>query len=69
MLGNAKALKRNNEEREGILIGPSFFFEPVKFRPGVFSPTALAMKSASAQVSRHGWQVDADNLSACRGQI
>src|SRR5271157_4208829 len=25
MLGNAKALKRNNRERKGILIGPSVF--------------------------------------------
>jgi hypothetical protein len=41
MLGNAKALKRNNRECKRILIGPSMaprFFEPVKFaRRGFFT--------------------------------
>jgi len=34
MLGNAKALKRNNGEHQGILIGPSMaprFFASMKF--------------------------------------
>jgi hypothetical protein len=34
MLGKAKALKRNNREHQGILIGPSMaprFFESAKF--------------------------------------
>jgi hypothetical protein len=36
MLGNAKALKRNNRECKGILIGPLMaprFFRPPRFRP------------------------------------
>ncbi len=42
MPGSAKALKRNNRERNGILIGPSMaprVFESVKFRRGgLFHP-------------------------------
>ena len=39
MRGNAKPLKKNNREREGILIGPSMaprFFQSVKFIRRVF---------------------------------
>jgi hypothetical protein len=50
MLGNAKALKRNNWECKGIFIGPSMaprFSRPPKFRPRVFSLTVQVARSAS----------------------
>jgi len=51
MQWNAKTLKRNNRESNGILIGTSMappFFRGRKDSPVIgFSPTTLARKSAS----------------------
>ena len=51
MLGNAKGLRRNNRECEGILIFPSmapqFFGVHEIPSPVSFSPTALGARSAS----------------------
>jgi hypothetical protein len=59
MLGNAKALKRNNRECKGILIGPSMAsrFLRVEIPPSYFLG-AVGEASASVQISRHGWQAD-----------
>ncbi len=60
MLGNTKALKRNDRECKGILIGPSMaprFFSG-QDSVAVFFLAARKSPSASAQISRRGWQAD-----------
>ena len=59
MLGNRKALKRNDRERKGILIGPSMAprFLRAEIPPSYFLG-AVGEASASVQISRHGWQAD-----------
>lgn len=62
MRGNAKSLKRNDEESKRILIGPSM--APRFFRVGevpsawVFHPLPKIGSRLRAQISRHGWQAD-----------
>ncbi len=60
MLGNAKALKRNNWESRGILIGPSMAprFSRCRDSVAVFFLAARKSPSASEQISRRGWQAD-----------
>ena len=62
MRGNAKSLKRNDEESKGILIGPlngpSFFLSRRSSMRVGCSPTTQSKKSASGQILRHGWQAD-----------
>ena len=61
MLGNAKALKRNNWECKGILIGPLMaprFFRPPRFRHCVFHSLSKSRRRLRAQISRRGWQAD-----------
>ncbi|PYU50968.1 MAG: hypothetical protein DMG53_02265 [Acidobacteria bacterium] len=60
MMGNAKALKGNNWECKGILIGP--LMAPRSFFDHRDSVTVYLSKSRSrlrAQISRHEWQADA----------
>jgi hypothetical protein len=57
MMGSPKTLKRNNEECQGILIGPSMaprFFGvcEICFR---FFPCSVACR-LRAQILRHGWR-------------
>jgi hypothetical protein len=62
MRGNAKALKRNNKECKGILIGPLMvprFFESVKFpQRGFFTHCPSQHVGFGPQILRHGWQTD-----------
>src|ERR1700675_3170430 len=62
MLGNAKALKRNNWEYKGILIdGPSMaprFFSTTEIRHSVFHSLSKSRSRLRAQISRRGWQAD-----------
>jgi hypothetical protein len=61
MLGNAEALKRNNWECKGILIGPlmaSRFSRPSRFRHCVFASLSKSLSRLRAQISRRGWQAD-----------
>jgi len=61
MLGKAKALKRNNWECKGILIGPLMaprFFRPLRFRHSVFPSLPKSLSRLRAQISRRGWQAD-----------
>jgi hypothetical protein len=66
MQHNAKTLKRNSEESNGILIGPSMAPHFVKFlkipAPWLFSPISLRRTSAPAQILRHEWQADLPRL-------
>ena len=59
MLGSAKALKRNNEESNGIFIGPSMaprFFRASEIpSPYVFLPLPKLGSRLRAQILRHGW--------------
>ena len=61
MLGNAKALKRNNWECKGILIGPLMaprFSRPPRFRHSVFHTLSKWRSRPRAQIPRRGWQAD-----------
>src|SRR5260370_27867901 len=62
MLGNTKALKRNDKESNGILVGPSM--APRFFRADqipswcVFRPLPQIQSRLRAKISRRGWQAD-----------
>ena len=62
MARSAKALKRNDKESNGILIGPSM--APRFFRADqipswcVFRPLPQIQSRLRAQISRRGWQAD-----------
>ena len=61
MLGNAKALKRNNWESQGIIIGPLMaprFSRPPRFRHSVFHALSKSRGRLRAEISRRGWQAD-----------
>jgi len=63
MLGNAKALKRNNWEYKGILIGPlplngPSFFSTTEIPSQCISLTVQVAQSASGSNSRRGWEAD-----------
>jgi len=61
MLGNGKALKRNNGECKGILIGPLMaprFSRPPRFRHRVFHSLSKSRGRLRAQILRRGWQAD-----------
>jgi|ERR1700674_4134538 len=61
MMGNAKALKRNNRECKGILIGPLMaprFSRPPRFRHSVSHSLSKSRSRLRAQISRRGWQAD-----------
>jgi hypothetical protein len=61
MLGNVKALQRNNRECKGILIGPLMaprFSRPPRFRQSVFHSLSKSRSRLRAQISRRGWQAD-----------
>jgi hypothetical protein len=45
------------------LNGPSFF-SVLRFRHSVFFLAAMGEASASGQISRYGWQADADQFSS-----
>jgi hypothetical protein len=57
MLGNAKALKKNNWECKGVLIGPSFF-STTRFRHSVFRSLTKSRSRLRAQILRRGWHAD-----------
>jgi hypothetical protein len=61
MLGNAKALKRNNREYKKILIGllmaPHFSGAEIPFSV-FFFPSRRVLASVSGQIFRHGWQTE-----------
>lgn len=62
MVGSAKALKKNNKEFDGILIGPSmvphFFGLSEILSAWVFHPLPQLPSRLRAQILRHGWQAD-----------
>ena|SRR5436190_565500 len=69
MQGNAKALKRNNWECKGILIGPLMaprFFRPPRFRHCVFHSLSKSRSRLRAQISRRGWQADVTSSRVCQ---
>jgi hypothetical protein len=70
MLGNAKALKRNNWECKGILIGPlmapRFFFRPPRFRHCLFYSLSKSRSRLRAQIARRGWQADVTSSRVCQ---
>ena len=45
---------------------PLIFSEPVKFTHRRFSPNALAWSQLRAQIPRHGWQAEYQNLGKVR---
>jgi hypothetical protein len=57
ILGSVKALKRNNWECKGILIGPLMaprFSRPPRFRHSVFHSLSKSFSRLRAQISRRG---------------
>lgn len=65
MVGSAKALKKNNKEFDGILIGPSmvphFFGLSEILSAWVFHPLPQLPSRLRAQILRHGWQADCES--------
>jgi len=62
MVRNAKALKKNNKELDGILVGPSMvphFFRLSEIPSAwVFHPLPSLPSRLRIQILRHGWQAD-----------
>lgn len=62
VIGNAKALIKNNRECKGILIGPSmaphFSSATEILSRWIFRPLPLIQSRLRAQISRRGWQTD-----------
>jgi hypothetical protein len=60
MLGSTKSLKRNNRKCKGILIGPlkAPRFLGAQIPSLCFISLPEIRRSASGQISRHGWQAD-----------
>jgi len=71
MVRNAKALKKNNKEFDGILIGPSmvphFFGQSEILSAWVFHPLPSLPSRLLAQILRHGWQADRESTNRPRG--
>jgi len=71
MLRSAKALKRNNWESKGMLIGPSMAPRYSGDHDSViaFPRTAREVLSASAQILRRGWQTGNPNKAEFGPQV
>jgi hypothetical protein len=55
-----------NWECKGILIGPSFFFRPPRFRHCLFHSLSKSRSRLRAQISRRGWQADVTFSRVCQ---